>query len=58
MVRKRTDAQSQNYSLVVNLTKVHRPEELAAKLKTGKVITKEAVIRESKYWPFLGKFKN
>lgn len=37
----------QRYLMVVNLVKRHPMEELISKLKSGKTIVKEQVIRES-----------
>lgn len=37
----------QRYLMVVNLVKRHPVEELVSKLKSGKTIVKEQVIRES-----------
>lgn len=38
----------QKYHLVVNLVRQHTVEELVARLKAGKIISKEQVLRESK----------
>ena len=38
---------TQRYLMVVNLVKRHPVEELVSKLKSGKTIVKEQVIRES-----------
>lgn len=43
-----TESQKKFY-LVVNLVKLHPVEELVAKLKSGKRITKDQVIRESEH---------
>ena len=39
----------QKYHLVVNLVRQHTVEELVARLKAGKIISKEQVLRESKW---------
>lgn len=41
----------QKYHLVVNLVRQHTVEELVARLKAGKIISKEQVLRESKLSP-------
>ena len=38
----------QRYLMVVNLVKRHPVEELVSKLKSGKTIVKEQVVRESR----------
>lgn len=40
---------AQKFYLVVNLVKQHRVEDLVSKLKSGRMISKDRVIRESNY---------